>query len=330
MKYGKKLIRPIIKANDKTGYINLSSNEAAYGAYLYYPNSYPVYEKLAEVKGVHVDNLLLTRGAEGGIKTVFECFLKKGDKIIRQEPTFGMLEVFENNYGIKATKILYDNTRKNNLADNIKRSHKLLYFSNPDNPTGLYEDNIYSFLEKSKKLNIIVLLDIVYMPYAYPKELFNSYEKRLIKQYDNLIIVNSFSKAHGLAGLRVGYLMADKKLIRLLREHRPINELNSVAIDETLKVLSDPTIYNNNISNVLKWKHVFKKAFSNRYIDTDTNFFFLKGDCEEIINWNMELIKNKILTRVYTEKGPMMDTLRISIGEEEAMIKVLSILKRII
>jgi len=302
--------------------IDLSRNEAAYGKYKEYPDTVLLRELLAINKQVNTDNILLTRGSEEGIKMIFDSFLNKNDRIIRPEPTFGMLEVYEYNSKVKVDKISYDAFFNNDIFYKIKRKHKLLYIANPDNPTGKYNSQINLILKKCDVFNIKVILDIVYIPYSFMTDVF--YEKDMIKRYNNLFIVNSFSKAHGLAGIRSGYIISNENNIKELELLSPMQEINSIAVVETIKALYEDNYLIKNINNVNKWKRKLLEEFPVSYIDTETNFILLRN--KRALEAYELLLCNNIKTKILSGHPSIEGLLRITIGENEVMKRVMNIL----
>jgi len=315
-------ITRITRVKRNNDIIDLSTNEAAYGKYKKYPDTVLLKEKIADKKQVSVENILLTRGSEEGISFIFNKFLKEGDKIIRPEPTFGMLEVYENISKVKVDKINYNKSLKVNILNSLSEKHKLLYIANPDNPTGKYNTEINLILQRCKELNIKVILDIVYLSYSFVKDL--NYERNLIEEYDNLFIVNSFSKVHGLAGIRSGYILSNKDNIKKLEILSPMQEVNSVAVKETIEAIQNENIFYKNIKNANKWKKHFQKYFSEYYIETETNFMLFKTDKSEEIY--KSLMDKKIKVKILSGHPSIEGLLRITIGNDIVMKTIFKIM----
>lgn len=310
--------------------IDLSRNEPAYGKYKDYPDDLLLTETLAKVKGVEEENIIPVRGAEEGIRLVFETFLSKRDRVIRPEPTYGMLDVFEQMRQARTDKVLYNKFyMKDELEKVMSKKHDILYLANPDNPTGTFIEDIDTLIWNADLYNIIVVLDLVYIYYAIGIDEMKTYEKRLLDSHDNLIIVNSFSKSHGLAGLRSGYIMGSSKLIYQIKERVPSNQMNSIAIKETINSLTDTTVLQKNIDNVNKWKGKFYSEF--KYCrTTNTNFIILRIDEGELRRkCIVELSKQNIRIREYNE-GLLRNSIRISIGSDDIMKKVFKSLKGVL
>jgi len=296
---------------------NLSSNESAFGKFKSYPYSWPLYEKLSKYYNISEEKILLTFGSEQGIRFVFDTFVSINGNVLRPDPTFGMLEVFEYYRNANVFKIKYENLKIeiNYFFDKLNNSNiQLFYIANPDNPTGSMIDlNVLTELIRvAKNRNTMVLLDEAYYHYN------DISTTDLIDLFDNLIIVRSFSKAFGLAGERIGYILSDKKNIEKLSLQRPMNEVTQNAINLAIKALNEKTL-KKNIIQVKKWKKIFLDNFPKNYVQSYCNFIILKLN-------NIETIKkifdsNKIAVKCFEDKY-----LRIGIGKNKEMKKVIGIL----
>ena len=204
-----------------------------------YPDLDVLYSKIASFSNVLSENILITAGADGAIRACFEACIEPGDKIILTRPTFAMYEVYSKIYGAEVTWLDYE---KSSIGPVLKAEHiiniikkvkpKMICLPNPDSPTGtvfspLDLENIIGEVEEHRAL---IVIDEAYYP-LYPETVAN-----LIYKYMNLVVIRSFSKAWGAAGLRVGYALANKELIALIHKQRPMYEIGNVSV-KTLEIL---------------------------------------------------------------------------------------------
>ena len=206
-----------------------------------YPELDILYSKIATFSDVSAENILITAGSDGAIRACFEASINPGDKIILTRPTFAMYEVYSKIYGAEVTWLDYEKSSKgptlkaNNIVDIIKNVQpKMICIPNPDSPTGtvfslIDLENIISTAEGTGSL---IVIDEAYYP-LYPETVAS-----LIYKYKNLVVIRSFSKAWGAAGLRVGYALANKELISLIHKQRPMYEIGNVSV-KTLEILLD-------------------------------------------------------------------------------------------
>jgi histidinol-phosphate aminotransferase len=179
---------------------------------------------------------------------------------------------------------------------------------------------------KSHHYKIPLVIDEAYFGF------YNFSYIKFIKKYKNIIITRTFSKAYGLAGLRVGFLVSDPAISRNLYKYRPMYEINHIACLAIRFLLENKEIVKNHIRNLLIGKDFLigeLKKIKVKYIDTYANFFHIylgskKKYFEEILK------KNKILVR----KGPGVEGyenyIRISLGSKDQMRKIILLLKKVL
>jgi len=196
-----------------------------------YPDLGKLYKSLAKFLKLKIDNVMLSAGADGAIKSVFENFTKKGDTILRLEPTFAMYSIYPKIFGLKDIAINYSKSKNGPYLDldiflnNIRKLRpKLICIANPNSPTGtiLRKNEMIKIFRMAKKVKSIILLDEAYYPY------YNHTYKSLINRFDNLIIVRT-TKSFGMSGMRVGYLISNKKKVQFLKQSRQLYEINNLG-----------------------------------------------------------------------------------------------------
>lgn len=206
--------------------------EVAASALYAYPELTPLYKKLATFLNVKPDRLLLTAGCDGAIRTVFEAYVDPGDIVIHTLPTFVMYQVYACMYGARVVALEYAASGSgpvlscDAVVDAIMRSGpKLVCVPNPDSPTGtVFEpDALRRIIEAAGKVGAVILVDEAYHPFYEHTAL------PWVDEYPHLVIARTFSKAWGLAGLRIGYAAACPTMIALLHKVRPMYEVNGVA-----------------------------------------------------------------------------------------------------
>ena len=290
---------------------------------LAYPEAEPFYSKLADFLGVSTENLVVTAGADFAIKIAFELFVNPGDEVITLSPTFAMIDVYSDLYNAEKVRIGYDSNLSldiEKLTDAINENVSLIIIANPNSPTGTYVNNyaIEQILEKAQRYSIPVLIDEAYWGFC-PHSAFD-----LLNSYENLIIVRTFSKTAGLAGLRIGYTLSSKKIASLLYKFRPMYEVNSVAILFALNILDNWNIVDDYIAEAENGKRWLLQELGNmsfRTIDTCTNFIHVDfgKDRDNILRLFKE---NDILIRGGLGVKGYENYIRISIGAITEMRKI--------
>lgn len=197
-----------------------------------YPELDILYSKIAKFSNVLPENILITAGSDGAIRACFESCIESGDSVILTRPTFAMYEVYCKIYGAKISWLDYQKSEigptlnVENILEKIKASRpKMVCLPNPNSPTGTVFSlkDLLKIIDLTAELGTFMLIDEAYFP-LYDRTVIN-----YINEYKYLVVVRSFSKAWGAAGLRVGYAVANKKLITALHKQRPMYEVGNVS-----------------------------------------------------------------------------------------------------
>ncbi|RYE16346.1 MAG: aminotransferase class I/II-fold pyridoxal phosphate-dependent enzyme, partial [Sphingobacteriales bacterium] len=199
----------------------LDANENSYGspldtAYNRYPDplQYKVKKRLSEIKGVPPRNIFLGNGSDEAIDILFRAFCNPGvDNVILVPPTYGMYEVSANINDIEKRKILLTEDYQLNLegiAAAIDDHTKLIFICSPNNPTGnsINREDVETLLAN---FNGIVVVDEAYINYSRQKTFIQE-----LTEYANLVVLQTLSKAWGLAALRVGMAFASEEIIEVM------------------------------------------------------------------------------------------------------------------
>jgi histidinol-phosphate aminotransferase len=188
------------------------------------PNQKKLRDALSLYTGAKFEEIVASSGSDELIDILIRLFLDPSDKLVDAQPTFGMYEFFAKIQGANVVSVIRNEDFSINIdsiSKSIDQKTKLIFIASPNNPTG----NIIKKEELVALLNekIIVVVDETYFEFCG-----ESYMD-LINQFDNLIIIRSFSKWAGLAGLRIGYAISNSELIqRILQIKQPYN-INSAA-----------------------------------------------------------------------------------------------------
>lgn len=340
--YISNLYRPAFEKDSRAGFICMDKNEPPFSAFdvldnifddndikslRIYPNPYELYEKLSSFCGVNINQLLITQGSEQAIEFVFRIFLESSDEVVYLKPSFAMFDVFAYMQKAKVKHIEFNQDLSlsvDTIISSITKITKLLVLANPNNPTGtafnLHE--LKCIAEHTQKTNTIFLLDEAYFHF------YNIKSTDLVNQYKHVIITRTFSKALGIAGARVGYVISHEKNIELLRKIKPIDEINQLSNILAKKVIdSSQLILEKNISQVNKWKEIFKTTDLKdlTYIDTEGNFILIKSNRYEY--HKILFLKNKIFPKMGFTQNYLKDCFRLSILDDDSMNIVIKILK---
>lgn len=210
-------------------------------------NIYPCYGELlkllSEKTGFEKENFLLTNGCDEAINIVLSTYLPKDDMVLSASPTFSMPVLYSKIIGAEFSQVEYTSKwkfSKDELLSALNEKVKVIYLASPNNPTGdIIEPSVIGEILKECKEKL-VLLDLTYVNYSKHTEM--DYFK-LLYDFDNLVCVKSFSKDYGLAGLRLGYILASKTCISEFKKVISPYSVNSLAVYAGIKSLQNPEYF---------------------------------------------------------------------------------------
>jgi histidinol-phosphate aminotransferase len=294
-----------------------------------YPEFHNVYKKLSKKLKVNTNNIIFTAGSDQAIKNSFELFYKKNKEVITIDPTFAMVDIYCKIFRTKQIKIGYDNNLKLRLKDiygAINKNTSLIILANPNSPTGtvIAKRDLIKIINKAKKYNAKVLLDEAYHEFSN----YNFSSK--IKDYTNLIIIRTFSKIFGLAGLRAGYVLSNKEIIKKYFAIKPMYEINSIAVKAIELMLSNSKYINFYLKEMREgeeYAKIFCKKNNFEFIKCNANFFYV------YFNFDSKKIQNYLLKKNFLIKsGPSVDNfekyLRISFAKKSTISLLLTEIKK--
>jgi histidinol-phosphate aminotransferase len=202
---------------------------------------YPEYEastrRLAARFGVRPAEMLLTNGIDDALRLIMETFVEAGDAVLIPEPTFSMYRFFSQVAGARTESVRYDDAMTFPLEATLRalaRSPKVLFISNPNNPTGTLLDRaaLERILDAARRT--LVLVDEAYFEFSGLTVL------PWIRRRGNLLVARTFSKAAGLAAMRLGALFARADLAQAMRRAFTPYPVNSAALIAAEAAFSDP------------------------------------------------------------------------------------------
>jgi len=301
-----------------------------------YPNAngYDLKQALAEKYDVEASQITLGNGSNDLLDIVARTYVTANDEVIFAEHAFVVYPIVTKIIGAKAVVVPakdYGHDLDAMLAA-VTAKTKLVFIANPNNPTGTFlsQDDLEDFLDELPS-NIIVVLDEAYFEYADIIARGNAIE--WLKQYPNLIVSRTFSKAYGLAGLRIGYSLSSSDVAELLnRVRQPFNcsvlalkAATTILLDE--RYLLDSVCLNN---RGMKDLTAFFERHNLEFIPSMGNFITVNvGQSGDDVY--QDLLKEGVIVRPITGYG-LPNHLRISIGTEKenqrfkgALIKVLEL-----
>ena len=317
--------------NSASNLVYLDANENPFDTGL---NRYPdpqqnlVKAALAKIKNVSREQLLLGNGSDEVLDLIFRVFCEpKVDTVIALPPTYGMYEVLANTNDVGLIKIsLLDNYQPN--VDEILKAQnsqtKLLFLCSPNNPTAnsFNADKIETLI---KKFNGIVVIDEAYIDFSSQE----SWIGRL-NEFPNLIVIQTLSKAYGLAGIRLGACYSSTKIISVLNKIKPPYNINQLTQQTALKALQNSIKTNNEIAIIISERNQLiidleEISFIVKVYPSDANFLLVKVD-NAIVRYH-QLVEHKIIVRNRTNLPLCENCLRFTVGTKEENKKLMNTLK---
>lgn len=299
-----------------------------------YADQTNLYKALSKKISVGNNSLLLTPGSDSAIKYIYESFVKKNDIVGYLWPTYAMIDVYANLYGARKFKINY--TKKfdidyKSIDKFLKKKPKILFIANPNQPTGtiIPDKDLDKIIFKCNKSKTLVVLDQAYIEFSNVRLRYKD-----TKKYKNLIITNTFSKAYGLAGLRIGYIVSNPEVISILYKVKPLSDINAIALKAAEYLVKNNQILKNYVTGVNKSKKIVSKfcEINNiKFINSHTNFvhMYLDADLNKI---SQKMKKRKYLIRT-TGKGlpaTIENCIRITLGPPKVIKEFLLNFKEVL
>ena len=336
-----KNLKPYSSARDEfkgEASVYLDANENAFGsplpqAFHRYPDpmQYAVKIRLSEIKGVPARNIFLGNGSDEAIDILFRSFCEPGiDNVIVVPPTYGMYEVSANINNVLLKKVPLTAAYQLNLegiAEAIDKNTKLIFICSPNNPTGnsINREDIETILTN---FSGVVVIDEAYINYSRQKTFIQE-----LTEYANLVILQTLSKAWGLAGLRIGMAFASEEIIEVFNRVKPPYNINEASQTLALEALQNTKQVNEWIKQTLIERDnlvvsIKKFDFVLDIYPSDANFILVKTtDANTIYNF---LVEKGIIVRNRTNVELCEGCLRITVGtplENEILINTLKSFK---
>ena len=318
-----------------TANIFLDANENSFGSPL--PENYNRYpdplqlklkEKISSIKGVPFQNIFLGNGSDEAIDLLFRIFCEPGkDNVLIFPPTYGMYEVCAEMNDIKTKKVLLTENFQLNLKAieaAIDINTKLIFVCSPNNPTGnsINRNDIEVLLNNFEGL---VVIDEAYINYSKQKSFIPE-----LTEYPNLVILQTLSKAWGLAGLRLGLAFAGQPIINYLNKVKYPYNINTATQQLAIEALGNISSVNNWTKTTVEQKkwlkdELLKLPLTQTVYPSDANFILVKMNETRSI---YQFLSDKgIIVRDRSKIILCDDCLRITIGIPDENKQLLDALK---
>jgi histidinol-phosphate aminotransferase len=290
-------------------------------------NGYYLKDALAKKLSVSAKSITLGNGSNDILELIPRAYVcSKDDEVIFSQYAFVVYPLVTKAIGAKAIVTPANDFGHdlNAMYEAITDKTKVIFIANPNNPTGtlLSNEEIYNFLKKVSN-EIIVVLDQAYIEYLDVEDVYIDW----LKDFPNLVITRSFSKAYGLAGLRVGYSISSEEIADYLNRIRQPFNVNLIAQEAAIAALSDADFLAESVKvnsdGLLQLEEGFR-SLGLKFIKSHANFISVK------VSNSMELNQKLLEKGIIVRPVEMKDYLRISVGTNAENAKFLEVLKEII
>jgi len=291
---------------------------------------------LAKKENLDANNFIISAGSDELIELLIKAYANPSDTILSVSPTFGMVSFLAQVHGIKHEVVPQQLIKKESFAhyvldedqfmDVAKRS-KIVFIARPNNPDG----NVVSekFIERLVSLPVLVIIDEAYIEFSDSQSL-----ATWVSQYENFVVLRTFSKAYGLGGLRVGYGIMPNDIRKVLISIKQPYNVNIAGQKAARAALSSPLV-DLRITEMKKTREWFINQL--RLIQNQFRAFWIHPSeaCYVLLTFESPDIPKKLYTHFYSKgilvryysSSDMINNLRISIGLQENMVKVIAEIK---
>ena len=285
--------------------------------------------------GLSDENVIIGSGSDQVIEFIMHAKANADSKILMNSVTFAMYEIYARHIGATVVRTTSQEHNLDEFYDVYKKEKPdVIFLCTPNNPTGdaINAAEMMAFIEKIDS-DTLVVVDGAYMEYAAFKDESKSVTpKELVEKFDNVIYLGTFSKAYGLGGMRVGYGLADAKIIKELYKLRPPFNITTLTLEAARVALEDEEFVNNCIALNFKEMKRYEEFAKEQKIDiikSYTNFVTLcLKDSQNSTLLSDALLKKGMIIRNLSGYG--LNAIRVTVGTPEQNSRFFALCKELL
>ena len=317
--------------SDGSKMVFIDANESPYSNGI---NRYPDPQQrqlktlLAKSSSLAPANILLGNGSDEVLDLIFRAFCEPHkDNVITMPPTYGMYKVLAGINAIENREVLLTESFEldvNRILESVNSKTKVIFLCSPNNPTG----NSFSVKHIEYLLNNfqgLLVVDEAYIDFATQSSWLNK-----LGQFPNLMVTRTFSKAYGMAGLRLGVCYASENIITILNRIKPPYNVNELTQRKAFQMIQNTALVEEQIAEILTERdrmigQLAKISYVKEIYPTDANFILVKVDDAD--KRYQEILELGVVVRNRSTQPLCYNTLRFTIGtpeENETLLKVLN------
>jgi histidinol-phosphate aminotransferase len=295
-------------------------------------NGYYLRSKLSDLFGLSQDRIIIGNGSNELIELIIRTFLTVGEQVIQACPTFLIYEKVVIGAGGKLISVPLKDFKIDlkKIAGAVTPKTKIIIINNPNNPTGsaISKEEVAAFLETIPN-DIIIVLDEAYIDFVTDKNVANGLD--FLMNYPRLILLRTFSKLYGLAGLRIGYGFSSDKIVDYMNRVRQPFNTNSLAQAAALAALDDIEFVSATLKLVkdgLDYLHAQLDGIGLEYLPTQTNFFIIKVPFGGKKIYEL-MLKEGVIVRSMDSYG-IEEYIRINVGLPKENERFIGAIKKVL
>ncbi|MFT4553499.1 MAG: histidinol-phosphate aminotransferase [Chlamydiales bacterium] len=289
------------------------------------PEGFDLRNKISEKHDLERNHVMLGSGVDELLGLVVRAFTNPGDKVVASHGAYPTFIYHVHGYGAELCSVPYREDFYNDVEGLLSEASscgaKILYLVNPDNPSGTYwkAEVIKRLIDKLSSTSCILLLDEAYIDFVDDDKAVNE-----VNIHPQVIHLRTFSKAYGMAGLRLGYALSDEGTLQNLRKINLHFGINSLAQVAALAALDDQSFVDDVVRKTREGRQMISSLAKEYGFDTPpsmTNFVALHmGSKEKAAAMTAELLERGVFVR-QAQKEPHNTCVRVTIGRPEQMEK---------
>jgi len=302
-----------LDANESKNY--LMSDAVSFGdlSLNLYPdtNAKLLRSKLSFYANVPPSQIIVGNGSSEMIELMLKTFVETGDVVLSFEPSFSMYAIYTTIYNGKYQGVQTNADFNLDIDEMItyakKYNPKLIFICSPNNPTGQIIPQA-DIIKLIKSTDALICLDEAYIEFSKQSKSMMS----MVDQFENLMVIRTFSKAFGLAGIRLGYLVSNQNIVNELYKVKSPYNLNAVSQSLGIYALSKIDAVNSYIESIIKERLLVEKALSKlnlKVYPSEANFIFFQSLEPNLYN---KLIEKDIRIRAFSDN--LKNYYRVTVG----------------
>lgn len=289
-----------------------------------------LYKKLSDFLRIPKEMIYITSGITECIRVLYETLTNPGENVVVLHPTYPFYFIYAKMYQIEYRKFSFNKDMApdwNSFYRNLNDKTTMVMIPNPNLPieSMFHEDEIRRIADKCKEHNTVLVIDEAYHYFGAPSV------TNLINEYDNLVVTRTFSKAFGLAGLRLGFMVSTPENIEYVSKTRPLVESNTLSIGIAEYMLDHPEHMQRHVREVREGSEYLRRQFSSLGLKWFgghyTNGILVFLDSESEVNDVIDYLKKKKIYIRGAFEPPYDICIRVSIGSAEIMKKFMKAFK---